>query len=144
MNRRLVALTLTLAALAAALGPGQGQEPKRPRNLIMQQKLGNAQKLLEGLALKDFELIAKHADELVLLSKRAEWRVLQTPDYTTFSDDFRRNCDTMVKSAKERNLDAAALGYVQMTMNCVNCHKYVREVRIARGESPGRLPVTGD
>ena len=109
-------------------------EPQRGRDIIMQQKLGNAQKLLEGLAIKDFELIEKHADELGVLSKRAEWLVLKTPEYTRHSDDFRRHIETMSRMAREKNLDACALAYVQMTMSCINCHKYVREVRIAQAD----------
>ncbi len=79
----------------------------------------------------DFALIEKHADELIILSKKAEWAVLQTPEYNRQSDDFRRNADSLTKAAKEKNLDAAALTYVQLTMSCVNCHKHVRETRIA-------------
>ncbi|MCS6976000.1 MAG: hypothetical protein NZM31_03175 [Gemmatales bacterium] len=119
-----------VAATFAALG--QADDPQRGRDIIMQQKLGHAQKVLEGLAIKDFALIEKHADELGVLSKRAEWLVLKTPEYTRHSDDFRRQCETMSRMAKEKNLDGCALAYVQMTMTCVNCHKYVREVRIAQ------------
>jgi cytochrome c556 len=134
MLRRLGSVLATLVALlvlVTAVGRTD-DEPKRGRDLIMQQKLGSAQKVLEGLAIKDFNLIEKHADELGILSKRAEWLVLKTPEYTRHSDDFRRNAETMSRMAKEKNLDGAALAYVQLTMSCVNCHKYVREVRIAR------------
>ena len=37
----------------------------------------------------------------------------------------------VVKSAKDKNLDGAALTYVELTRTCVKCHKYVREVRQA-------------
>ena len=36
------------------------------------------------------------------------------------------------KEVKKRNLDAAALNYVDMTLLCVKCHKHVREVRRTR------------
>jgi hypothetical protein len=126
---------LTLAGLAAVLGTpgGQGDEPPK-RNPLMQQKLERSQKVLEGIAVKDFDLIEKNADELILISKKAEWRVLQTPDYVLHSDDFRRNADAIVKAARAKNLDGAALAYVQLTMSCVNCHKHVREVRMTRLE----------
>jgi len=124
--------TLVVLLVLVVAGGRTDDEPKRGRDLIMQQKLGSAQKVLEGLAIKDFNMIEKHADELGILSKRAEWLVLKTPEYTRHSDDFRRNAETMSRMAKEKNLDGAALAYVQLTMSCVNCHKYVREVRIAR------------
>jgi cytochrome c556 len=124
------------AAVIAALGGlcivgGQGQEPKKPRDLLMQRKLEHAQKVLEGVAVKDFDLIEKNADELIAISKRAEWRAFPTPEYTLRSEEFRRNCDLLNKAAKDKNVDAAALAYVQLTMSCVQCHKYLREVRMA-------------
>jgi hypothetical protein len=110
----------------------RSQDPvKKERDPIMQKKLAHAQKVLEGLAVKDFDLIEKHADELSLLSKRAEWLVLRTPEYLRNGEEFRRNADTIVRMAKGKNLEGAALGYVQLTMNCVNCHQYVRDVRMA-------------
>jgi cytochrome c556 len=119
--------------LGVALIPkGQTQQPKKDANPIMELKLRHAQKLLEGLALKDFNMMEKNAEELIILSNKAEWRVLKTQEYIIHSNDFRRNADTLAKNAKEKNLDGAALAYVQVTMNCVNCHKHVREVRWVR------------
>jgi hypothetical protein len=138
MKRLLIVLLVCAVSFGLWLSLSEGQEPKKARDLLMQQKLANAQKVLEGVAVKDFDLIEKHADELILLSKKAEWRAFQTPEYIRHSDDFRRNCEQMTKTAKEKNLDGAALAYVQMTMSCVNCHKYVREVRMARLEPSER------
>lgn len=138
MMRRLPAVIAMLILVMLVATMGWSDEPKRGRDFIMQQKLGSAQKVLEGIAVKDFSMIEKHADELMILSKKAEWLVLKTPEYTRHSDDFRRNVETLGKMAKDKNLDGAALSYVQLTMNCVNCHKYVREVRIARlGDQKG-------
>ena len=32
----------------------------------------------------------------------------------------------LVKNAKEQNIDGATLAYLKLTMNCVQCHKFVR------------------
>jgi hypothetical protein len=98
----------------------------------MHRKLNNAQKVLEGVAMKDFDKISAGAEELIAISKEAEWKVLKTPRYELLSDEFRRNAEALVKNAKEKNLDAAALSYVDMTLACVKCHKHVREVRMVR------------
>jgi hypothetical protein len=50
------------------------------------------------------------------------------------SNEFRRIADDLVKSAKDKNLDGAALNYIELTMTCAKCHKYVREVRWARND----------
>jgi hypothetical protein len=99
---------------------------------LMKQKLRHSQKILEAIATNDFDGLAKHADELIILSKEAEWKVIKTPRYETYSNDFRRNAEALVQSAKEKNLDAAALAYVDLTLNCVKCHKHVREVRMTQ------------
>jgi hypothetical protein len=98
----------------------------------MLKKLQNSQQVLDGLALGDFDKIGKHAEELIRISKAAEFKVLKTPQYEIYSNDFRRNADTLVNMAKGKNLDGAALAYVELTLTCVKCHKHVREVRMAR------------
>jgi hypothetical protein len=117
---------------------GQSQEQKGLQEL-MQRKLKHSQKVLEGLALKNFDLIAANAEELVLVSKTTEWKVVKTPKYELYSNEFRRNAEEMIQKAKEKNLDGAALAYVDMTLNCIKCHKYVRDVRMTKLEKNTRL-----
>jgi hypothetical protein len=116
--------------------------PKKEADVkeLMQQKLKHSQKILEAIATNDFDGLAKHADELIILSKEAEWKVLKTPRYEAYSNDFRRNAEALVQSAKEKNLDGAALAYVDLTLNCVKCHKHVREVRMTRRD-PSLEPI---
>jgi hypothetical protein len=127
----LLAGAVFLASLSAV--PGHGDEPTKVQAL-MKRKLAQAQKVLEGVAVNDFDLIAKHADELIAISKEAEWKVIKTPQYDQYSGDFRRNAASLVKNAKDRNIDAAALSYVDLTLTCVKCHKHVREVRMVRAD----------
>jgi hypothetical protein len=99
---------------------------------LMQRKLVESQKVLEGIALQDFDKIADHAQELIVISKKTQWRVLDTPLYELYSDDFRRSAADLVRNARKKNVDAAALSYVDLTLTCVKCHKHVREKRMAR------------
>ncbi|QDU74635.1 hypothetical protein Pan97_16470 [Bremerella volcania] len=103
---------------------------------FMRVKLLHSQKVLEGLATEDYDMIAKHAQEMSLISRAEEWQVFETPDYLHYSEQFRRAADSVTKAAKEKNLDAATLGYVKMTTSCVECHKHVRLVREARLDRP--------
>ena len=136
MKRASYALTLLLLLAAIPLVSGHGAEPNKVSK-IMQQKLKHSQTVLEGLALKDFKKIRKSADELLFLTKEEEWKVLRTVDYENCSNEFRRNVQGLMKNAKDENLDACALSYVELTLTCVKCHKHVREVRM------GRLPRGG-
>jgi cytochrome c556 len=76
-------------------------------------------------------MIAKNSQAMSLLSLETNWQVLQTAEYLDRSKEFRRTADALTQAAKKKNLDGAALAYVQLTMNCINCHKYVRDVRTA-------------
>ena len=133
---------VSVAASAPAPKKEQKSEPKaaeKPDGTVandvhdfMRLKLEHSQKVLEGIALEDFAEIAKHSQAISLLSQEATWRVLQTPDYLQHSTEFRRAADAMTVAANKKNLDGAALAYVDLTMKCVNCHKYVRGVRVAK------------
>jgi hypothetical protein len=116
--------------------PGEARQPQKVQQ-VMIDKLKNAKLLLEGLALADFKKIERSAEELIQLSKTAEWLVLRTPRYEVHSNDFRRAAEAVAQKARAKNIDGVALAYVEMTLSCVKCHQYVREVRDARLELPG-------
>jgi predicted glycosyl hydrolase (DUF1957 family) len=148
VNKRwpFVAVLLSLGSWTLLTQFGVGEEPAddaRPNRVakFMQAKLEHAEKLLEGLTTEDYDLLVKESQALVLLSQSADWQVLQTADYAAESSEFRRAADGLKKAAKEKNLDAAALRYVDLTLKCVHCHKYVRSVRLARFDDDRALQV---
>jgi hypothetical protein len=97
----------------------------------MRLKLDYAKNVLEGLTLEKMDLVADNARELKLLSAAAEWEPATVPGplYLVYTREFQRIADSMAASARDRNLDGATLAYVQLTTNCVECHKYVRSTR---------------
>ncbi len=130
---RALVVFLLLAGVCAPVGRG-GDDADKPSKTaqLMKKKLKYAQNILEGIALNDFDKIADNADELMNVSKQAEWTVVKTPEYELFSNQFRKNVESMAKNAKAKNLDGATLDYMDLTMTCVKCHKYVRETRMTR------------
>lgn len=96
---------------------------------FMQVKLRHAEKVLEGLATEDYELIVKNSQAISLLCEDETWSVLQTPEYRERSQEFRRSVNAITEAARNRNLEGAAFSYVETTMKCVSCHKYVRKTR---------------
>lgn len=99
---------------------------KSPLSQFMQVKLGYAQSFLDGLVTEDFDKITASAESLAELSHSERWRVSNDAVYRQYSNEFERTVKQALKSAKARNLDGAALAYVQLTMSCVECHKFVR------------------
>lgn len=124
-NTVLVLGGLALVGLGASAFVEARQGQRRHAEL-MKKKLTHGQKVLEGIALENYETIGKNARELKALSEDSEWNVFPDLDYVRYSTEFRTICDDLAARAKDRNLDGATLSYVQLTMNCVNCHKFVR------------------
>ncbi|MEW4570532.1 hypothetical protein AB1L88_21940 [Tautonia sp. JC769] len=141
---RVPGASLALAAVVMAgagvegrvLGPHPSEPPAAPAPLgaqdkraeLMALKLDYAKNVLEGLTLEKMDLVAKNAQDLKLLSAAAEWEPATVPGplYLVYTREFQRIADSLAENAKDQNLDAATLAYVQLTMNCVECHKYVR------------------
>jgi hypothetical protein len=135
----IVGVGLAMGGICVAIG--QTTKPKADAsNNFMRAKLEHSQKVLEGLAVDDLPLVAKHSDELSLLSKAASWQVLQTPEYVRRSKEFQRAAEAVASAAKKKNLDGAALAYLDLTMKCIDCHKYVRNVRMVNWE-PRETPL---
>ena len=127
-------LIATLTVIFAFVGSwwSQAQTATKPTTKeIMTEKLDYAHFLLNGIATENFDLIANNAEKLNQLSQSTVWRAGRTPEYEALSADFRRHAVALTKAAKDRNLDAASLAYVQMTLSCVNCHKYMRNPKTA-------------
>jgi len=133
--KKVIASAVVLCLVLSGVSSGQPAKSKIFKKL-MADKLVSAQKLLEGLAVKDFVKLSDNAQELLRISATEEWVAIKTPKYQAFSTEFRNAADKIVIKAKEKNLDGAALAYVQLTMTCVRCHEYVREVREAKWDGP--------
>jgi hypothetical protein len=121
-----------LALLAAAPAVPSAAGAEGDLSTFMKVKLRHSEKVLEGLATEDYELIVKNSQAMSLLCVDEMWSVLKTPEYQERSREFRRSVDAITEAARGRNLEAAALNYVDATMKCVSCHKYVRNTRAGK------------
>jgi cytochrome c556 len=127
-NRRVACCLFTAAIITCTALSSQaiGQEKL---SSFMKVKLDHSQKTLEGLSKGDFELIVKHSQAISLLCEDELWMVIQTPEYRERSKEFQRNVNAITDAARKKNLEAATLAYVDATLKCVSCHKYVRQER---------------
>jgi hypothetical protein len=64
------------------------------------------------------------------LSGAEQWRISKDAMYKQFSDEFTRNAEKLVEAAKEKNIDRAALRWMDTTMSCIECHRFVRNVLV--------------
>ena len=106
-------------------------EQKETLKKFMRKKLDASNSILEGLTTEDYDLIANGAAELTRASSADEWRVSNDALYRQHSEQFRRIAGRLEKQAEARNLDGAALVWLEGTMSCIECHKWVRSTLIS-------------
>jgi hypothetical protein len=117
-------------ALGVAWQAGSAQVP--PFNRLMRTKLEHSQKILESVVTSNWAALERHSLELQRLANDPAWVVLKTPEYARQSEAFLGAAEDLVDAAKRRDLEAAPLAYVSMTMSCVQCHRHVARSRIAK------------
>ena len=128
---------VTTAAWDASEGT-QAQETKKkepPKKSVVMQafmkaKLAQAQAILEGLTVEDFDQIERNATAMFLLTKAEQWNASKDPQFIQHSKEFERATTQLAKYARDKNLDGASLMYVQLTLNCIECHRFVRDKAI--------------
>jgi hypothetical protein len=141
MIRLPFALFVLIGLTGVASLSGHAAAPKKKPDSVealMKKKLIQAQKILEGITVQDFDKISKPAEELIEISNDVKWKVFRTPTYERYSKDFRATAEELAQHGKKKKLDAAALSYVELTLICVKCHKHVRDKRDASLELPLR------
>ena len=121
------ATVLVLLAMAGSAAPGQTLATGR----LMRDKLTHSQKILEAIMTSDFEALEQHSVALVRATESPAWSVLKSREYQQQSTAFLRAVQDLAEAAKQRDLDAAGLDYVSMTLTCLHCHRSIRNARIA-------------
>lgn len=134
-----------LALVVELCGPNaaNSQEKKPPKKpdakldleqaTFMRKKLEASNEILEGLVTEDSDLVIKGARALVELSTAEKWQVQHNAMYKQFSAEFQQSAKKLVDAAEKENFDAVALKWIDTTMKCVECHKFVRGARLAGG-----------
>lgn len=98
---------------------------------FMRAKLKASSQVLEGLCTEDFALVQKGAKSLHTMSKAEKWRASNDAMYRQYSLEFRSGVERLEKAAKNKKLDAAALAWTKTTLNCIECHRWVKANLIA-------------
>jgi hypothetical protein len=102
-----------------------------PLQKFMRAKLKASDQILEGLVTEKFDLITAGAQAFQKLSKAEQWRVSESALYRQHSAEFLRIAQRLEGEAKQKNLEGAALAWIETTMSCIECHKYSRTILIS-------------
>ena len=121
-------------------------EPREPRGAtpgeksapilrkFMRRKLGSSTRILEGLVTEDAGKISRGATELLTMSEEEKWRASNDMMYLQHSREFRDTVRKLHVKAKSGSLDGAALAWIDVTMSCISCHDWVRDVLVVGTE----------
>jgi hypothetical protein len=120
-------LALGGAVLALAAAPAQGPE----LNTVMRAKLGHMQKILEAVVTSDWVGLEMQSRDLEQLTNDPRWMILKYPEYARHSAAFVRAVQALHTAAAQRDLDKTPKAYVAVTLQCVECHRYLARQRIA-------------
>lgn len=137
-------LVIALAARSVAVPPADPPKPKaeakdlpEPNKLklptrkeAMAHKLKSSQAILEGIALNDFEKIQTSASDVLAVSNLTEFlNAYKGAEYQFHVKLFRRPAETIVRKAKERNMDGVMVAYNDLTLSCLKCHQAMRDLQ---------------
>jgi hypothetical protein len=120
---------MAAAMLALAAAQAGGQTPRTGK--LMREKLVHAQRILEALTTSNHALLEREATALARVTESPDWWVLRSPEFRGHSDRFLKVANELAQSARDRDLDAASAQYASLTTTCYQCHKYVKDSRIA-------------
>jgi len=112
--------------------PAADQAGDKAIRAFMRQKLAAMRQVLRGIVTEDYALIQTNAARMRKMGTAAQWNIVQGPIYGDYSASFRRSAELLSQAAKNKNADAAMLVYMQATLNCIECHRYVREPNVKR------------
>ncbi len=121
--------SVVLALVVALLGTTSAQTPATGR--VMRDKLAHSQKILEAILISDYALLDRESAALVRATELPAWSVLKSPEYLRQSAAFLSAIQDLRDAAKARDLDAAALHYMSLTLTCIQCHNHLKGARIA-------------
>ena len=128
MRRMTAPFAIALVCCTALAVRGDDSQEKT-QSYWMKKKLEYSQNILSSLATEDFASISKNAALMKALDGLEKYVHPRGKEYRMQLQTFQFANDELLRNAEEKNVDGAALAYVQLTMSCVNCHKVLRRDR---------------
>jgi hypothetical protein len=108
-------------------------DDKNP-SIWMKKKLDYSQNILAGITAEDFDKIADNARAMKGLGKFEAFVRSRNAAYTRQLQSFEDINEEIIRQADNDNVEGVALAFTQLTVNCVNCHKVLRQHVKSGGE----------
>jgi hypothetical protein len=99
----------------------------KPFTFWMDVKLGESQKIFAALTEADFETLVGSAKKLTALAEMEGFVRNRFPGYKTQLQSYQFALREIEKQASQESIEGVTLGFQQLTLSCVNCHKQLRD-----------------
>lgn len=80
MKTKLLLIVTGVLAIGLTLGLAQSRRSRAAKE-FMRDKLELSQKLLEGVAVEDWDMVITKGTKLSAMTQEADWRVFENPNY---------------------------------------------------------------
>src|SRR4051794_36114823 len=119
--QRATAMIIGLFAFGAATGSAADTTVQT----LMREKLESAHAILDAIALEDYAKIETHAERLANISRATTWYKGDVPEFQHYAKSFQNSAEFLKEQAKAKNLEGTAMGYIRITLDCMQCHDKV-------------------
>ena len=102
------------------------ERPKATKAL-MYQKLSHTQLILQSLMIGDKKNLLSSLEQLKSISVATTWYKNENEVFQRYSANFREAIDRMIEYQKAGNQEGVSMGYIQLTLSCMNCHESIRD-----------------
>ncbi len=129
--RRRTGIRSGLAALAVLALTAAPAGARQDLGNLMREKLDRAQRLFEAVVLARFPAVAREAGALLRISEESTWTPTAAPAYLRYASQFQEAARDLGRAAAARDMEAVSTAYMTVTSTCVQCHRLLRESRLA-------------
>lgn len=125
--KALFAISILMTYSNFILAASKAVERPKATKALMYQKLNHAQLILQSLMIGDKKNLVSNLEQLKNLSVATTWYKSDNEDFQRYSGNFREAIDRMIEYEKKGNQEGVSMGYIQLTLSCMNCHEKMRD-----------------
>ena len=111
-----------------ALAKSNKVERPKATKALMYQKLNHTQLILQSLMIGDKKNLVSNLEQLKTISVATTWYKNENEAFQRYSANFREAIDRMIAYQKSGNQEGVSMGYIQLTLSCMNCHQTIRDL----------------
>ena len=98
----------------------------------MQEQPQVGKRIREAEIVSDWVNLETNSEALARLTSDPRWTALKYPEYAKQSAAFVRADEALRSAAVQHDLNKTPRAYAAVTLQCVECHRYLARQRIAR------------